>query len=112
MGLSLWDALINALVGTWEMARGTYKYSPLPHRNPIQEARESLSFWARNHQRILKGVMAVMAAFILWYLAAATAYVFVIIRVLEPTAPSPQPILSRPSHVPTHPANACHPGAW
>lgn len=75
MGMSLWDTLVNPLMETWDMARGRYKYSPLPHRNPIQEVRESLTFWARNHHRILKGVMAVMAVMMFWYLAAATVYV-------------------------------------
>lgn len=68
MGSSLWDILVS----TWDMARGRYKYSPLPTRNPVQEARESLTFWARNHQRVLKFTMATMAAVMLWYLAAAT----------------------------------------
>lgn len=69
MGSSVWDAL----VGTLDRARGQYKYSPLPSRSQVQEARESLTFWARNHQKVLKFTMAVMAAMMFWYLAAATA---------------------------------------
>lgn len=63
-----WDRIVE----TVNMARGKYKYSPLPVRNPVLEARESLTFWARNHHKFLKGTMAVMAAMVLWYLAAAT----------------------------------------
>lgn len=65
---SLWDTMAN----TWDMARGRYKYSPLPARNPVKEAQDSLTFWARNNQRVLKVTMAIMAAAVLWYLVAAT----------------------------------------
>lgn len=68
MGSSLWDTLAS----TWDMARGRYKYSPLPTRSQVQEARESVTFWARNHQRVLKFTVAIMAAMVFWYLAAAT----------------------------------------
>lgn len=66
--MGLWDTLVN----NFDMARGKYKYSPLPSRNPIAEVQESLTFWARNHHRVLKVTMAVMATMIIWYLAAAT----------------------------------------
>lgn len=66
--MRLWDSIID----TWMMARGKYKYSPLPTRNPVREAQEKLTFWASNHQRVLKATMAVMGIMVLWYLIAAT----------------------------------------
>lgn len=66
---SLWDNLVDAFM----MARGKYKYSPLPSRDRIAEAQETLTFWARNHQKVLKYTMAVLAAMVFWYLAASTA---------------------------------------
>lgn len=56
--------------------RKKYKYSQLPGRQAIAEAHETLSFWARNHHRVLKFSMAAMATIVLWYLVAATVYVF------------------------------------
>lgn len=66
--MQLWDNIVD----TWRMARGKYKYSPLPTRNPVREAQESLTFWASNHQRVLKATMAVMGVMVMWYLIAAT----------------------------------------
>lgn len=66
--LLLWDALRDA----WSMARGRYKYSPLPDRSAVAEARENITFWAQNHRKVLNVTMASMAALVFWYLAAAT----------------------------------------
>lgn len=63
-----WDFLSDA----WRMAQGNYKYSPLPSRNTVAEAQEKVAFWAQNHRKVLKFTMAIMAAMVFWYLAAAT----------------------------------------
>lgn len=64
--------LRDRLSSAWASARGSYKYSPLPARNHVAEAQEKLTFWARNHRKVLKFSMAIMAAMVFWYLAAAT----------------------------------------
>lgn len=66
--MALWDRLNDA----WVVARGSYKYSPLPGQNVVVEAHEKLTFWAKNHLKVLKFSMAIMAAVVFWYLAAAT----------------------------------------
>ncbi|ROW01115.1 hypothetical protein VSDG_02672 [Cytospora chrysosperma] len=57
------------------MARGRYKYSPLPSRDQVREAQEALSFWSQRHRTVLKVTMAAMALVMLFYLATATARV-------------------------------------
>lgn len=64
-----WDDLVNA----FNMARGRYKYSPLPSRDQVREAQEALSFWSQRHRTVLKVTMAAMALVMLFYLATATA---------------------------------------
>lgn len=68
--------LRDRLSDAWSaMARGSsysYKYSPLPGRTQMVDAHEKLTFWAKNHRKFLQLSMAVMAATVLWYLAAAT----------------------------------------
>jgi hypothetical protein len=64
-----WDDLVNAV----NMARGRYKYSPLPSRDQVREAQEALSFWSQRHRTVLKVTMAAMALVMLFYLATATA---------------------------------------
>lgn len=66
--MGLWDKIVDM----WTMARGKYKYSPLPTRERVREAQQSLTFWASNHHRVLKATMAVMGIMIMWYLIAAT----------------------------------------
>ncbi|ROW04522.1 hypothetical protein VMCG_04990 [Cytospora schulzeri] len=57
------------------MARGRYKYSPLPSRDQVREAQEALNFWSQRHRTVLKVTMGAMALVILFYLATATARV-------------------------------------
>lgn len=67
--MDLWDGFVN----TVNMARGRYKYSPLPSRDRVREAQEAISFWSNRHRTVLKVIMAAMAVVILIYLAMATA---------------------------------------
>lgn len=67
--MGVWDDLVN----TVHMARGRYKYSPLPTRDQVREAQEALSFWSKRHRTVLKVTMAAMALVMLLYLATATA---------------------------------------
>lgn len=67
--MGIWDDLVN-----WaSMARGRYKYSPLPSRDQVREAQEALSFWSKRHRTVLKATMAAMALVMLFYLVVATA---------------------------------------